>query len=132
MLIHSFSAGECTLCLFSWNYSKELPTPAMSTGASNPPRQLCISPWFQNPLFIFSHRLQIFNFPPFFAISIHFPLLFRENYYFPLLFKISPCFRQIYVFLTYFMCSSFPPSLTIVHVCITQCTYWTPLAVNLN
>src|SRR6218665_4042262 len=28
---------------------------------------------------------------------------------------------------TYFMCISFPPSLTMMHLCITQCTYWTPL-----
>ena len=34
----------------------------------------------------FSHRLQIWNFLPMFAISIHFPtLLFHENYCFPLL-----------------------------------------------
>ena len=25
------------------------------------------------------------------------------------------------------MCISFPPYLTMMHLCITQCTYWTPL-----
>ena len=38
---------------------------------------------------LFSHRPQIFNFPPIFAVSVHFPL-FRENYYFPLLWQIFP------------------------------------------
>src|SRR6218665_1864839 len=28
----------------------------------------------------------------------------------------------------YFLCFSFPPSLTMMHLCITQCTYWMPLA----
>ena len=39
----------------------------------------------------------------FFAVSVglHFPI-FRENYYFPLLFQISPSFRKMYVFFTYF------------------------------
>src|SRR6218665_398354 len=25
------------------------------------------------------------------------------------------------------MCFSFPPTLTMMHLCIAQCTYWTPL-----
>src|SRR6218665_2550530 len=40
--------------------------------------------------FFFSHRPQISNYPPIFAVSVHFPLLFRENVSFPLLFKIPP------------------------------------------
>src|SRR6218665_1517930 len=60
----------------------------------------------------------------FFAVSVglHFPL-FRENYYFPLLFQISPSFRKMYVFFTYFL-FFVPPSLTMM---LLQCTYWTPL-----
>ena len=57
---------------------------------------------------------------------------FRENYYFPLLLQISPCFPGICVFFTYFMCISFPPTLTMMHLCITHCTYWTPLITNIN
>ena len=68
------------------------------------------------------------KFPPIFAISIHFPL-FRQNYSFPL-FKISsPAFGKftcLYIGLLYF---SFPPTFTMMHLCITQCTYWTPLPV---
>src|SRR6218665_1017582 len=47
-------------------------------------------------------------------------------YYSPLLFKISPCFRKIQQLFTYFTCN-FPPTLTMMHLCITHCTYWTPL-----
>jgi len=65
----------------------------------------------------FSHQPQISN-----SSS-----LFRQNYSFPTLLKIPPCFRQIYVFFTYFMCFSVPPTFTMMRLCITQCTYWTPL-----
>src|SRR6218665_3914975 len=42
--------------------------------------------------------------------------------------KFPPCFRKIYLLFTYFMCISFPPpTLTMMHLCITQYTYWTPL-----
>src|SRR6218665_4201614 len=75
----------------------------------------------------FSHRPQIYNFPPIFPVSVHFPL-FRENYYFPPTFTNSPlCFRKIHLLFTYFFCISFPPTLTMMHLCIIQCTYWTPL-----
>src|SRR6218665_175576 len=30
----------------------------------------------------------------------------------------------------YFTCFSFPHSLTMKHLCITQCTYWTPLSAT--
>ena len=29
------------------------------------------------------------------------------------------------------MCISFPPTLTMMHLCITQCTYWTPLHISI-
>src|SRR6218665_2966655 len=69
-----------------------------------------------------------FEFPPIFAVSVHFPL-FRENYYSPLTLTNSPCFRQIHLLFTYFTFISFAPTLTMMHLCITQCTYLTPLAV---
>ena len=75
----------------------------------------------------FSHRPQILNFPPYFPCFSTFPPLFRENYYSPLLFKISSYFRKIHLLFTYFLCISFPPTLTMMHLYITQCTYWTPL-----
>jgi len=45
----------------------------------------------------------------------------------PPTFSHSLWFRKIYVFFTNYMCFSFPPSFTMMHLCITQCTYWTPL-----
>jgi len=69
---------------------------------------------------------QILNFPSIFAISVHFPPI-STKLFFPLLFKISPCFRQKFTcFLTCFMCFSFPPTFTMMHLCITQCTYCSP------
>src|SRR6218665_1528798 len=76
----------------------------------------------------FSHRPQISNFPPSLPLSVHFPL-FRENYYFPLLLKIPPLFSRnshaFYVLFVYFVSPQL--CMTMMHLCITQCTYWTPL-----
>src|SRR6218665_3869108 len=63
---------------------------------------------------------------PFSPVSVHFPPLSRKLL-FPLLSKMSPCFRIIHLLFTYITCISFPPTLTMMHLCITQCTYWTPL-----
>src|SRR6218665_1474315 len=30
----------------------------------------------------------------------------------------------------YLTCISFPPTFTMMHLCITQCTYWTPLTTT--
>ena len=73
------------------------------------------------------HRPQISNFPLF---SL-FPPVSRKLL-FPPLWKIPLCFRKIRLVLTYFMCISFPPTLTMMHLCITQCTYWTPLGESTN
>jgi len=46
----------------------------------------------------------------------------------PILLQISPLFsknsRVFYILSVYFI----PPTLTMMHLCITQCTYWTPLS----
>src|SRR6218665_2466783 len=39
-----------------------------------------------------------------------------------------PVLDKLTCFFTYFTCISFPPTLTMTHLCITQCTYWTPLS----
>ena len=65
--------------------------------------------------FFFSHRPHISNFPP-----VSLKLLF------PPTLKNSPlCFIKIHLLFTYFMCISFPPTLTMMHLglCITKCTY---------
>ena len=74
----------------------------------------------------FSHSLRFFNFPPIFAKTLHFAP-FRKIYYFSLFCNISSWFRWIYLFLTCFTCFSSPPTLTMMHFCIIQCTYWTLL-----
>ena len=80
------------------------------------------------PFVFFSHQPQISNFPPVFAVSKHFPPISRKLF-FPTLFKLPPVFAKftcclhsctLYVF-------RFSSSLTMIHLCITQCTYWTPL-----
>src|SRR6218665_1353342 len=86
---------------------------------------------FHPPKFLmtfFSHRPQISNFSP---VSVNFPPVSRKLL-FPLYFqKCPPCFRKIHLLFTYFMCISFPPALTMMHLCITQCTYWTPLVLTI-
>src|SRR6218665_2679433 len=64
-----------------------------------------------------------FSISPIFAISIH--------YFHPISRKLL--FPPVkFTFFTYFMCFSFPPSLTMMNLCITQCTYWTPLLIILS
>src|SRR6218665_1825708 len=77
----------------------------------------------------FSHRPQISNSPYFLCFRTPSPL-FRAFFYFTPTFKNVPlCFLKIHLLFTYFMCISFPLTLTMMHLCITQCTYWTPLII---
>src|SRR6218665_38837 len=75
----------------------------------------------------FSHRLQMLNYFPLFSLFHYISPLFRENYYSPCLCKFSFSFRTIYVFLHTFCVFRFPLVLTMMHLCIAQCTHWTPL-----
>src|SRR6218665_1188583 len=77
--------------------------------------------------FFLSHRPQISNFPPYFRCFSTFPPCFAKiilypptftNFFPPVLRKFT-CFLILYVY--------FPPTLTMMHLCTTQCTYWTPL-----
>src|SRR6218665_2879971 len=72
---------------------------------------------------VIDHKFRIF---PLFPLFQYISPLFPENYYFPY-FANSPRFRKIHLLFTYFICISFPPTLTMTHLCITQCTYWMPL-----
>src|SRR6218665_2333380 len=60
------------------------------------------------------------SFPPYFGKFL-FPLLLQNSL---LIFGKLTCF-------TYFRCISFPPTFTMMHLCITQCTYWTPLLTRI-
>ena len=76
----------------------------------------------------FSHRPQISNLPPYFPCFNTFPPCFAKIILSsPTLTNFPHCFRQIHLLFTYFTCISFPPTVTMMHLCITQCTYWTPL-----
>jgi len=78
----------------------------------------------------FSHRPQISDSPPILPVLVHFPSDSRKFIIFPLTLRNFPsCFRKIHQLFTYFTCI-FPPTLTMMHLCITQCTYWTPLNSN--
>ena len=74
--------------------------------------------WILPPTFEFS--------PHIFPVSVYFPPLSRKLF-FPLLLQISPCFRKFTCFLHTLCVFRFPHTLTMMHLCITQCTYWTPL-----
>src|SRR6218665_2221992 len=43
--------------------------------------------------------------------------------------QISPLFPKNHVYFNALRVFSFPPTLTMMHLCITQCTYWTTLHV---
>jgi len=81
-------------------------------------------------LLVIDHKFRIFplfsKFPPIFPVSVNFTpvspkLLFPPYFYkFPPVFEKFTCFLHTYVF-------RFPLTLTMLHLCITQCMYWTPL-----
>ena len=77
--------------------------------------------------FLFSPQPQISSL---FSLFQYISPLFRENYSFLPTFKIPPRFRKIYVFFTYFVFFFSPSCLTMMHLCITQCTYWSPLLLT--
>src|SRR6218665_131977 len=77
---------------------------------------------------VIDHKFTNFELP-LFSLFQHISPLFRQNYYFT--FKnCPPCFLKFTCFLHYFLCILFPPTLTMMHLCITQCTYWTTLPVS--
>ena len=70
--------------------------------------------YFHPPKFLmtfFSYQLQIWNFPPISAVSVHLPPILEKDIISQLLLKISLWFRQIYVFLHAFCMFSFPTPL---------------------
>src|SRR6218665_73194 len=72
---------------------------------------------FHTPNFLvtfFSHLPQISNYPHFACFNT-----FPSDSKSPLFSKNSPAFYILYEY--------FPSAFTVVHLCITQYTYWTPL-----
>src|SRR6218665_645890 len=71
-----------------------------------------------------------FEFPPIFPVSIHFPRFAKINYYFPpSLTNFPPVLQKFTCFLHALCAFLSPPTLTMMHLCITQCMYWMPLVV---
>src|SRR6218665_3086097 len=87
--------------------------------------------YFHSPKFLttfFDHRPQI-SISPLFFLFQYISALFRENYYVPpTLTKLPPVLHKFTCFLHTLRVFRFPPTLTMMHLCITQCTYWTPLS----
>ena len=63
----------------------------------------------------------------FLVIDQKFAPLFGKFFIFPYFFKFPPEFVKFTCFLYTFCVFRLPPTLTMMHLCITQCTYWTPL-----
>src|SRR6218665_535441 len=77
-------------------------------------------PFPENAFLVNDHKFRIS------PLSVHFPLVSRKLFFPHCFEKISPCFRKIPLLFTYFMCISFPPTLTMMLLCITQCTSGRP------
>src|SRR6218665_1543020 len=77
-------------------------------------------------LFLVIHHK--FRISPLFSLFQYISPLFREFFYFPpTLTNFPSVFEKFTCFLHTLCVFCFPPTLTMIHVCITQCTYWTPL-----
>src|SRR6218665_887161 len=74
---------------------------------------------------VIDHKFRIF---PLFCLFQYISPLFGENYFPPILKNFPPVFKKFTCFLRTFRVFRFPPTLTMMHLCITQCTCWTPLA----
>src|SRR6218665_389502 len=73
-------------------------------------------------LYFLSHRPQISNFPLYFRLPISEKIFFP-----PPLANFPPHNAKFTCFLHTFCLFRFPPILTMLHLCIIQCTYWTLL-----
>src|SRR6218665_2310230 len=85
------------------------------------------------------HFRRLFQIPPLFPKSFtvrgkfsqispffHTFLYISEKVIFPYFYNF-PVFSVDVLVFPYFTCFFLPPSLTMMHLCIKQCTYWTPL-----
>ena len=97
--------------------------------------------WFISPCFRFPH-FSVENFHNFTSSRNNFRFssskisddlfLFRENYYFTYFSKYPPDLVKLTCFYIPLICIfRFPPSLTMMHLCITQCSYWTLLSLTI-
>ena len=123
-----------------WTWDQGRPSPLRPWCISSPLLQ--ISPYFRKMFRVWENFSQFNLFPKnvfidhkFRIFSLLFSVFqclspcFAKIIISPLLWQIFPSFfRQFHLLFTYFTCISFSPyTLTVMHLCITQCTYWTPL-----
>ena len=73
-----------------------------------------------------------FIFLYFFGFSIFPPILGKFIISLPTSSNIFPDFVKFTCFLHFLCVFRFAPGLTMMHLCITQCTYWTPLVESSN
>jgi len=104
---------------------------ALTLGRPAPLRQWWIPPVSDFPPISenFSDSIEIFSNLTLPKQNIRFSsdTISDENYYSTLHFEMCPLILKIYVFLLTLRVFRFPPTLTMMHLRITQCTYWTPL-----
>src|SRR6218665_109078 len=81
-------------------------------------------PQFMIIFLVIDHKFRI---SPYFPCFSTFPPCFAKIIISPYFEKFPSCCRKVHLLFTYFMSISSPPPLTMMHLCITQCTYWTPL-----
>src|SRR6218665_3840971 len=78
------------------------------------------------PFLVIDHKFRIC--PPIFAVSVHFPPVSRKLFFPPTFTNFPPILGKFTCFL-HTLRVFCPPTLTMMHLCITQCTYWTPLHI---
>src|SRR6218665_997883 len=69
----------------------------------------------------------LYFFPPIFSVSVHFPRVSRKLLFPPYFEQFPPVFQKFTCLLHTLCVFRFPPTLTMMQLCITQCTYWTSL-----
>ena len=77
--------------------------------------------------FFFWSSTTNFEFSPYFPCFNTFPPCFAKIIIPPTLINFPPVLDKFTCFLHTSRVFRFPPTLTMMHLCITQCTYWTPL-----
>src|SRR6218665_1621006 len=74
---------------------------------------------------VIGHKFRIS--PSIFLGSVHFPPVHENCYFRSTLKNFPPVLEKFTCFLHTLCVFRFPPSLTMMHLCIIQCTYWTTL-----
>src|SRR6218665_1567290 len=95
-------------------------------------RKISQTPWKIFPILPFSQRNFRFSSAKISDEVLNFPLFCLFQYIPPYLGKIPPGFRKTTFFLHTLCVFHFPPSLTTMHLCITQHMYWMPLFIQYN